>query len=71
LSENNLDCGKEELNRFLKRFALTSQQANSGIERLIPGGGKGRVRLRPLGPGRYTFLGEFHEGTAQGAVMAE
>ncbi len=23
------DCGKEELNRFLKRFALTSQQANS------------------------------------------
>ena len=23
------DCGKEELNRFLKRFALASQQANS------------------------------------------
>lgn len=23
------DCGKEELNRFLKRYALTSQQANS------------------------------------------
>lgn len=23
------DCGREELNRFLKKFALTSQQANS------------------------------------------
>ncbi len=41
------------------------------IEKLIPGGGKGRVRLRPLGPGRYLFLGEFHEDTAQGAVIAE
>jgi len=30
-----------------------------------------RVRLRPLGPGRYLFLGEFHEDTAQGAVIAE
>jgi plastocyanin len=42
-----------------------------GIEKLIPAGGKGRVRLRPLGPGRYPFLGEFHEDTAQGAVIAE
>ena len=41
------------------------------IEKLIPGGGKGRVRLRPLGPWRYLFLGEFHEDTAQGAVIAE
>jgi hypothetical protein len=23
------DCGKEELNRFLQRFALANQQANS------------------------------------------
>jgi hypothetical protein len=38
---------------------------------MIPAGGKGRVRLRPLGPGRYPFLGEFHEDTAQGAVIAE
>ncbi len=26
---DSFDCGKEELNRFLKRFALASQQANS------------------------------------------
>jgi plastocyanin len=41
------------------------------IEKLIPAGAKGRIRLRPLGPGRYEFIGEFHEDTAQGAVVAE
>lgn len=41
------------------------------IEKLIPAGAKGRIRLRPLGPGRYKFVGEFHEDTAQGAVVAE
>jgi uncharacterized cupredoxin-like copper-binding protein len=41
------------------------------IEKVIPAGGKGKVRLRPLGPGRYVFIGEFHQDTAQGAVIAE
>jgi deferrochelatase/peroxidase EfeB len=41
------------------------------IEKVIPGGGQGKVRLRPLGPGRYPFRGEFHQDTAQGAVIAE
>jgi hypothetical protein len=29
------------------------------------------VRLRPLDPGRYPFMGEYHEDTAQGVVIAE
>ncbi len=41
------------------------------IEKVIPAGGKGKVRLRPLGPGRYNFIGEYHEDTAQGAVVSE
>jgi hypothetical protein len=41
------------------------------IEKLIPGGGHARVRLRPLGPGRYQFMGEFNADTAQGVVIAE
>jgi heme/copper-type cytochrome/quinol oxidase subunit 2 len=41
------------------------------IEKLILGGAKGKIRLRPLGPGRYLFIGEFHEDTAQGAIVAE
>lgn len=38
-------------------------------EKLIPGGTYGTVWLRPLGPGRYKFMGEFHADTAQGVVV--
>jgi hypothetical protein len=40
-------------------------------ERVIPGGAKAVIYLGPLKPGRYGFFGEFHEATAQGAVVAE
>jgi hypothetical protein len=41
------------------------------IEKLIPGGGHAKLRLRPLGPGRYQFIGEFNEATAHGVIIAE
>jgi hypothetical protein len=41
------------------------------IEKVIPAGAKARIRLRPLGPGRYEFVGDFHKDTAKGAVVAE
>jgi hypothetical protein len=41
------------------------------IEKVIAGGGAADVRLRPLGPGRYAFIGEFHADTAQGVIVAE
>ncbi|HEX4159111.1 MAG TPA: cupredoxin domain-containing protein [Rhizomicrobium sp.] len=41
------------------------------IEKVVPGGGKGIVRLAPLAPGRYHFMGEYHSHTAQGVVIAE
>lgn len=41
------------------------------VEKVIPGKSKGTVRIGPLKPGRYPFFGEFHEATAQGAVIAE
>jgi hypothetical protein len=41
------------------------------IEKVIVGGTYGTVRLRPLGPGRYPFMGEFHPDTAQGVVISE
>jgi hypothetical protein len=41
------------------------------IEKVIAGGTYGTVRLRPLGPGRYPFMGEFHSDTAQGVVISE
>ena len=41
------------------------------IEKVIGGGKEGTVRLRPLDPGRYPFMGEYHSDTAQGVVIAE
>ena len=41
------------------------------IEKVIPGKSKGVVRIGPLKPGRYPFVGEFHEATAKGVVIAE
>jgi hypothetical protein len=41
------------------------------IEKIIPGKSKGIVRIGPLKPGRYPFVGEYHEDTAKGVVIAE
>jgi len=41
------------------------------VEKVVPGGEKGVVRIRPLAPGRYNFMGEYHSDTAEGVVVAE
>ena len=41
------------------------------VEKVVAGNSSGNVRLRPLAPGRYPFMGEFHSITAQGVVIAE
>src|SRR5437660_5681079 len=41
------------------------------VEKVIPGKSKGLVRVGPLAPGRYEFIGEFHSDTAKGVVIAE
>lgn len=41
------------------------------VEKLIPPGEQGKVRIRPLGPGRFPFFGDFHQDTAQGAFISE
>jgi len=41
------------------------------IEKVLPPGSEGKVRIGPLGPGRDPFLGEFHKDTAQGAIISE
>jgi plastocyanin len=40
-------------------------------EKVIPGGAKATIFIGPLKPGRYSFVGEYNEKTAQGAVVAE
>jgi hypothetical protein len=41
------------------------------IEKVVPGHGKGNIRVRALAPGKYPFMGEYHAATAQGIVIAE
>lgn len=52
----------------------TADEFESGIlaiEKIVPAGGHVRVRLRPLAPGRYAFMGEFHADTAVGVIIAD
>jgi heme/copper-type cytochrome/quinol oxidase subunit 2 len=52
----------------------TADEFESGIlaiEKVVPPGGRVRIRLRPLAPGRYPFMGEFHADTAQGVIVSE
>jgi plastocyanin len=41
------------------------------VEKVIAGKSQGVVRIGPLAPGRYPFVGEYHESTAKGVVIAE
>jgi hypothetical protein len=41
------------------------------VEKVIVGGHYATIKLRPLGPGRYPFMGEFHSDTANGVVVSE
>jgi hypothetical protein len=41
------------------------------VEKVVSGNAQGSVRIRPLAPGHYPFMGEFHAETAQGVVIAE
>jgi hypothetical protein len=53
---------------------VTAEEFDSNalkVEKVVPGKSKGAVRIGPLPPGRYAFIGEYHEATAKGVVIAE
>jgi hypothetical protein len=39
------------------------------VEKVVPGGGKIAVQIRPLGPGRYRFFDDYHEDTTEGFLV--
>jgi hypothetical protein len=41
------------------------------VEKVVAGKSQGVVRIGPLPPGKYPFIGEYHESTAKGVVIAE
>ena len=60
LSVKNLDPSAEEF-----------ESKDLGFEKVIAGKSKATVRIGPLKPGRYPFIGEYNEATAKGTVIAE
>ena len=47
------------------------ESADLGVEKVIAGKRQLPVRVRPLAPGRYAFIGEYHSDTARGTIIAE
>jgi plastocyanin len=60
LTVKNLDASAEEF----ESHALK-------VEKVIGGKGTAIVRLKPLAKGSYPFVGEYHEATAKGTLIAE
>jgi heme/copper-type cytochrome/quinol oxidase subunit 2 len=53
---------------------LTAEEFDSTalkVEKVVAGNSAGDVRIRPLSPGKYPFMGEYHPDTAQGVVIAQ
>lgn len=40
-------------------------------EKIIAGNSSAKIYIGPLAAGRYPFVGEFHEKTAQGVIIAK
>jgi plastocyanin len=40
-------------------------------EKVVPAGAKAVIFIGPLKAGRYDFVGEYHEATAKGVVIAQ
>jgi len=56
----NLDAAAEEF-----------ESAALKIEKVIPGKGEGLIHIRAMEHGHYTFVGEYHEKTARGVLIAD
>lgn len=47
------------------------ESKSMGREKVIPGGAKAVIFVGPLKPGKYQFVGEYHEDTTKGVLIAE
>jgi heme/copper-type cytochrome/quinol oxidase subunit 2 len=72
-SEIHVPAGKPVILRIMNEDDTVEEFDSTAlkVEKVIVGGHYATVRLRPLGPGRYPFMGEYHSETAQGVVISE
>jgi hypothetical protein len=72
-SEIHVATGKPTVLKLHNQDATAEEFDSSAlkVEKVVTAGGSVAIRLRPLGPGRFPFMGEFHPDTAQGVVISE
>jgi plastocyanin len=72
-SELQVPAGKK-LKLVVKNLDPTPEEFESHDlkrEKVIAGKGEATMAIGPLKPGTYKFVGEYHEGTAQGQIVAK
>ena len=72
-SEIHVQTGKPTVLKIRNEDSTAEEFDSSAlqIEKIVAAGATATVRLHPLGPGRFPFMGEFHADTAQGVVVSE
>jgi plastocyanin len=64
----------QKLRLLVKNLDATPEEFDSADlkrEKVIPAKSEATIMIGPLKPGTYKFVGEFHESTAKGVVVAK
>jgi hypothetical protein len=71
--ELHVPAGKRILLTVINADPLSEEFDSTAlkVEKVIAGKSQGIVHISPLNPGSYDFIGEYHEDTAKGRVIAE
>lgn len=67
-------AANQKIRLIVKNLDATPEEFEShelNREKVIPGKGQTTIYIGPLKAGRYPFMGEFNQKTAQGVVIAE
>jgi hypothetical protein len=72
-SEIHIPAGKPAMLTLRNDDATPEEFESSALkaEKVISGMQSVSIRLRPLAPGRFPFIGEYHADTAQGVIVAD
>jgi len=72
-AELQVPAGKK-IRLLVKNLDATPEEFDSPDlkrEKVIPGKSEATIIVGPLKPGTYKFIGEFHESTAKGSIVAK
>jgi plastocyanin len=72
-SELHVPAGKRISLTVVNTDPLSEEFDSSAlkVEKVVAGKSQGVVHISPLKPGTYDFIGEYHEQTAKGQMIAE